>query len=146
MAGTQRGFDADKFRTAIRFVFTMAAPPEVEQQLIFGFAEDVSFTGPADGDAVPFDPSAPITRTVRTPLSRPCDVQFDRATDEITAFGVVIPAKITVTLLDEDYNDVQDATWVLVNGNRYLRHYEKPSYGLFDVGLHEMVFLAEDER
>lgn len=145
MAGTQRGFDAEKFRTAIRFVFEMAAPPDEDRQLTFHFTEEVSFTGPADGDSIPFDPGEAVTRTVRPPIQRPCDVEFIRATDEITAFGVVVPSKIKVTLLDDDFEDVKDASFVVVNGDKYLRHYQPPAYGLFDVGLHEMIFVAENE-
>lgn len=146
MAGTQRGFRADKFRTAIRFVFDMAAPPETDYQLTFHFTDTISFVGPSDGDSVPFDPAEPITRTTQPPIQRPCDVEFLRSTDEVTAFGVVVPAKLKVTLLDEDYEDVKAASFVVMGGDRYLRHIEPPSFGLFDVGLHELIFIAENER
>jgi hypothetical protein len=146
MAGTKRGFNANKFREKIRFVFTMEAPPEEDRQLTFHFTSTIDIVGPADGDSVPFDPTEPVTRTTRPPLKRPCDVQFVQVADEGTTFGVVVPAKLKVLLLDEDYDDVKDASFVIMNGDRYLRHYEPPSFGLFDVGLHEMVFIAENER
>jgi hypothetical protein len=139
-------FNADAFRTAIRFVFEMAEPPEQERAVTFHFADTVAFNGPADGEQVPFDPAETIVRTTPAPVRRPCDVEFVKASDEPTAFGIVIPAKVKVTLLDVDYEDVKEATFIIVNGDRYLRHYEPPAYGLFDVGLHEMVFIAENER
>ncbi len=142
----QYQFDGDRFRNAIRFVFEMGTPTEDEQQVTFHFADTLTFAGPADGEQVPFNPAEAIVRNTPPPIRRPCDVEFTKATDEPTAFGIVIPARITVTLLDEDYQDVKDATFIIVNGDRYIRHYEPPSYALFDVGLHEMVFIAENER
>jgi hypothetical protein len=139
-------FNADKFRSAIRFVFEMGESPDEDRQVWFHFADTVSFSGPGDGESVPFNPSESIVRTSPVPIQRPCDVEFTKASDEPTAFGVVVPAKIKVTLLDQDYEDVKDATFIMVNGDRYLRHYEPPAFGLFEVGLHEMVFIAENER
>ena len=146
MAGNNPRFRPDLFREKIRYVFEMAKPPEADQQLWFHFTGTVNFAGPADGDSVPFDPDEAITRTVRAPLQRPCDVEFTKASDDPTAFGTIIPAKITVTLLDEDYDDVKEASFVVMGGDKYLRVYEPPSYGLFSVGLHTMVFVAENER
>lgn len=138
-------FNADTFRNAIRFAFEMEADPDVDNRLTFHFGPTVAFTGNADGDKVPFDPNeAPIT-TTPAPINVPCDVQFTAATDAPTSFGTVIPAKVKVLLLDEDYEQVKDAAFVVMNGDRYNRQYIPPSSGLFNVGLHEMVFQAENE-
>jgi hypothetical protein len=139
-------FPSDKFRNAIRFVFEMAASTDEDRKLTFHFADTVTVTGTADSEEVPFDPTVPVTRVVKTPVTVPCDIEFQQAGDEPTAFGVVVPAKVKVLLLDEDYELVKDASFIVVNGDKYTRNYEPPDFALFDVGLHEMVFIAENER
>jgi hypothetical protein len=138
-------FNGDRFRNAIRFVFEMGAPPEDGIGLVFHFSDTVTFTGPSDSNVVPFDPTQAATRETRTPVTVPCDVEFVSASEQPTAFGGIIPAKLKVLLLDDDYEKVADAIFVVMNGDRYNRQYEEPSFGLFDVGLHTMVFQAEDE-
>jgi hypothetical protein len=138
-------FDAKRFRNAIQFVFEMGEPPDVAQQIMFHFTDVLTFAGNADGDLVPFNPAETPTRVTKAPLNVPCDVEFVGAGDQETAFGAVIPAKLKVLLLDVDYAKVKDASFVVMNGDRYLRDYEQPSFGLFDVGLHTMVFKAENE-
>jgi hypothetical protein len=138
-------FPADKFRNAVRFLFEMESPPEDEARITFHFAETVTYAGAQDSEKVPFDPAQAPTRTVRTPVNVPCDITFKNQSDEPTAFGTVVPATVTILLLDEDYAQVADAAFVIINGDRYMRHYEEPSFGLFDVGLHTMVFVAENE-
>lgn len=138
-------FNAAKFRNAIQFVFEMAAPPEAGIGLMFYFTDVVTPDAPYDGDLVPFDPAESFVRTTRPPISVPCDVEYVSAGEEPTAFGSVIPSKLKVLLLDEDYVKVADTTFVVMNGDRYNRSFEEPSFGLFDVGLHTIVFVAEDE-
>lgn len=138
-------FDADKFRNAIGFVFQMAEPPETGLAIQFHFNDTVTVSSPSDSDYVPFDPTMAPTRTSRDPVHVPCDVQFTAASDNPTAFGDVIPAKVSVLLLDVHYEQVSDAAYVIINGDRYNRQYEPPSFGLFTVGLHTLVFVAENE-
>ncbi len=138
-------FPADKYRNAIRFVFEMESPPEVDRRIQFHFTDTVTFTGPSDSDKVPFDPTQAPIRVIKPAINVPCDIEFIAAPDEPTAFGAVIAAKIKVLLLDLDYEQVKTCSFVILNGDRYNRHYEPPSFGLFNVGLHEMVFVAENE-
>jgi hypothetical protein len=138
-------FNGPAFRNAIRFVNEMAAPPLPADQLVFHFTAAVAFAGYSDGDQVPFNPAEAVTRTIPAPISVPCSVEFTPAADVPTAFGTVVPAKIKVLLLDEDYLLVADASYVVSDGDRYNRQFVPPSFGLFDVGLHEMTFVAENE-
>jgi hypothetical protein len=145
MAGTNSSFNADKFRTAIRFAMTLGAPPATGDQLTFHWNPTTATGAAKDGEGVPFDPAAIITRTSRPSVSRPCAVEFVDAADEPTAFGMVIPSKVKVTLLDEDYDAVKDADFVVITGDKYLRSHEPPSVGLFDVGVHQVIYVAENE-
>lgn len=145
MAGTNSSFNADKFRTAIRFAMTLGAPPATSDQLTFHWNPTATTAASKDGEGVPFDPTAAITRITRTPVTRPCAVEFVDAADEPTAFGLVIPSKLKVTLLDVDYDAVKDADFVVVGGDKYVRSHEPPSLGLFDIGVHSVIYTAENE-
>lgn len=145
MAGTNSSFNADKFRTAIRFAMTLGTPPATGDQLTFHWNPTVTTGAAKDGEGVPFDPAATITRSSRAAITKPCAVEFVDAADEPTAFGLVIPSKVKVTLLDEDYNAVKDADFVVITGDKYVRSHEPPSLGLFDVGVHSVIYTAENE-
>lgn len=146
MAGSSTGFNAAAFRAGIRFAMTMGAPPADADALKFHWNPTVTSSGVMDGDGVPFDPAAPVTRTqTKAPVSRPCAVEFIDAAGEVTAFGVVVPSKVRVTLLDEDYQAVKDADYVVIGGDKYVRDEQPPSYGLFDVGVFQIVYVAENE-
>lgn len=140
-----RQFNAAAFRNAIRFVFEMEQPPETGLRITFHFEDIITYTGRQDGERVPFDPTQSVIRTTPTPVTVPCDVTFKSQGDEPTAFGTVVPAKVNVLLLDVDYQKVKTASYVYINHDKYLRHFEEPAFGLFDVGLHTMVFVAENE-
>lgn len=145
MAGTNTSFNAAAFRNSIRFAMNMGTPPAGADQLTFFFNPTRVTSAVRDGEGVPFDPSATVTSTPRTPVRRPCAVEYLDASDEPTAFGSVLPAKVRVTLLDEDFRAVRDADYIVVSGDRYLRHHVPPAFGLFDVGVYQMVFQAENE-
>ena len=59
--------------------------------------------------------------------------------------ATLTPQKLRVTLLDSDYDAVKDADFVVISGDRYIRHHEPPSVGLFQVGVHQILFTAENE-
>lgn len=145
MAGTSNSFKPAAFRAAIRSAMTMGAPPEADYQLKFYWNPSRTSAATKDGEGIPFDPAAPITSTTRDPVSVPCAVEYLDAAGQPSPFGAVVPSKVRVTLLDEDYEVVKTADYVVVGGDRYLRHHEPPSFGLFEAGVHQIVYVAENE-
>lgn len=143
MAGTFPGGGSKAFRTGIRFVYNMAAPPLTDEQATFYFPSTLVYNSPVDGDNVPFDPNATVTRTVPDPVRVPCGVEFKDASGNVIPFGEMIPAKVAITLLDEDYTKVSGASYVAVRGVKYDYTHTDPPSGLFDVGLYTMNFEAE---
>lgn len=139
------GFDAARFRSAIRFVFTMAEPPSTVDQLVFHWNPTSTSAGPKSGDGVPFNPTQAITTTTPPTVKRPYLVEYVDAAGEPTPFGKVIPSRVRVWLLDGDYDDVKTADYVVISGDRYERDHEEPSYGLFDVGIHCCTYSAMNE-
>ena len=124
---------------------TMGTPPVAGDQLRFYWNDTRSTAAAVDGEGIPFDPTATITTTTRASVTKPCAVEYIDASGQPTPFGTVVPSKVKVTLLDQDYTAVKDADYIVIGGDRYLRHHEPPSYGLFDVGVHQLVYVAENE-
>ena len=140
------GFNGAEFRNAIRFVYDMAAAPVDEERLTFYFASQLVYNTGVDGENVPFDPTATVTRIVPPPVRNvPCGITYrDRQGEEIV-FGTVTATRLAVTLLDEDYERVKGCDYVVIGGDKYIYKRTEPPSGLFDVGLYTMHFTAESE-
>ncbi len=124
----------------------MAATPD-EQPLTFVFPAQPSVSGTSDGEGVPFDPNAPVVYSTATSVVVPCGVEYlNTRREEGTPFGAVQPSQIRVTLFDEDYQVVQDARWVELEGERYQYTFDEAPSGLFGVGLHYLIFTHEGDR
>jgi hypothetical protein len=145
VASTSGDFDAASFRDAIRFVYTMAAAPVSEDQVYFHFESVLVYNVPVDQDGRPFDPDATVVRTTPTAVQVPCAVEYVDAENQPTSFGLLSPSKVKITLLDQDYALVKDAIYVVIAGDRYNYRRTFPPSGLFDVGLFDMLFVAENE-
>lgn len=144
MAGTNAGFNADAFRTGIRFAMNMGAPPNEDERATFYFSSQLIYNRPVDEDNVPFDPASTVTRNIPDPVQIACAVEFFDANGVPTNFGDLVPSKATVTLLDEEYAQVKDAIGVMLRGEKYLYKSTEMPTGLFDVGIYTMHFVAED--
>lgn len=146
MAGTNPGFDANAFRDNIHFAMQMGAPPEADQQATFHFPSTLVYTGTADAEDVPFDPTTTVTRTTPDPVKVPCAVEYYDSTGQLLdGFGIHQPSRVKVTLLDSDYILVKDADRVVIGGDTYYFRRTEPPSGLFDVGLYVLHFAAEGE-
>ncbi len=145
MAGTNPDFDSAAFRTGIQFVFTMAAPPVGADQVKFYFASTLTYnTAHVDGIGVPFDPVSTVTRSQPAAVSVPCGIEYRDGRGDITVFGETVPATVHITLLDEDFAQVNGCAYIVLHGEKYkLIHVDPPS-GLFDVGIYELTFEAEN--
>lgn len=145
MAGRNSGFNANEFRSAIRFVQTMAAPPEVTDQATFYGESTLVYTGSVDDEAVPFDPTSTVVREPAPGVRVPCGIEYLDAEGQPVPFGFVTASRLAITLLDQEYMKVRDASYVVVAGEKYLYRRTEPPTGLFDVGLYTMHFTAENE-
>jgi hypothetical protein len=145
MAGANSGFDSSAFRAGIQFVFTMAASPVAEEQVAFYFPSQLVYNKSVDTEDVPFDPAATVTSTPTAPIKVPCALEYVDSEGSSGPFGVITPTRVTTTLLDEDYEQVKGATYIVIAGDRYNYRRTEPPSGLFDVGLYTMHFTAENE-
>lgn len=145
MAGRNAGFNAGAFRQGVRFAMNMGAPPDADAQATFFFPEQRTAEGSVDADRVPFDPSQRITTTRRDPVKVPCAIEYFDREGNVTALGQVLPSRAVVTLLDEEYSQVKGCSYVAIGGERFLYRHEEIPRGLFDVGLHTLHFVNEND-
>jgi len=136
MAGTRPGFNGDAFRDGIHTVMAMGAPVNASDRATFYLPGTLVYNVPTDADNVPFDPDAmPVTNEPAAPVVVRCAVEYFDAAGNPTDFGLMVPAKATITVLDEDWAPIENFIYVMLGGERFSRvHVEMPS-ALFDVGV-----------
>jgi hypothetical protein len=160
--GIPVGFDGEGFRNAIKFAMQMGTPtlpdgsPDPDKRPIFikkvaariykDAAGNVIPPPRVDRDGRPFDPTIQVEESRPDPITdADCAVEVDRADADELPVGNFRPTKAVVTLLDVDYERVKDCRELVYNGDRYVYGYEPENNGLFDVGVHTMIYYAVDE-
>lgn len=141
-------FKAASFRDAIRFAMTMGLPDAVDQRVTFQWSTKKTFSVP-DPAGNPYSWSDTPTKVVtHDDVQVPVAVQFKaRATGSAdgTPFGAVENPQLILTLLDEDYAQVEGADLVVADGSTYIVDFIKPPDGLFDVTIYTIYCKAQDE-
>jgi hypothetical protein len=153
--GISADFDGDQFRDSIRFSMQMGISPDGGKQPIFVFRSasrtywrgDVQLTTTPrlDRDGKPLDPTVRVVESPPQTKRVDCAVEIERADAAELPVGNFRPTKATVTLLDQQYEQVKGARELVYNGDRYVYGYEPVGLGLFDVGVNQIIFYAVDE-
>lgn len=144
MAGSLPGFPSDAFRNGIRFAMDMGAPPIEGERATFYFEPQLVYNRPVDDDDVPFDPTSTVVRETPDPLQVTCAVEYFDAQGNPSSFGLIVPSRATILLLDEEYQQVKLAIGVLLRGEKFIYKSTEMPLGLFDVGIYQMHFISED--
>lgn len=131
----------------------MGAAPEAPRQAYFFFPSQLVFVDPNDGDAlvdqdgVPFNPDVPVRPETPPPIRVSCAIEYyDDQGQQIGEFGSVAPSRVKVLLLDEEFALVDGCEKVVIDGDTYWYRRTQPPMGLFDVGIFEIWFHAEQGR
>lgn len=154
MAGTSPDFNADEFRTNIRAVFDIFAPVDTDEQAMFYFPNRLVYGVGTDADDVPFDRTAlPVSQQPVAPLRLPCAVEYFDAAGNLTDFGVMVPSRATITLLDTDYHQIDGTvagtmhfSYVMLRGEKFVYRSTEYPDAIFDAGLYTVHVYAEGER
>lgn len=145
MVGTDPRFNAAAFRSAIKNTMRMAAPADVSDRATFRWrpARTYTYDDPASR---PYNWTAtPVSETVPADVQVDVAVEFTGGSERQTALGQFDASKVTLTLLDEDYEQVRGADEVLLGGNTYEVDFVAPPIGLFDVTVYQVFCSARDE-
>lgn len=146
MAGSNSGFDANAFRTGIRFAMNMGLPTASDDQPVFYFNATLVYNAPVDDEDVPFDPQATVTRVAPRPVRGiACAIEYVDEQGQEVVFGNVTAARIKVLLLDEEYAKVKGFDYVVLGGEKYVYKTTEAPLGLFDVGVWTVHCTAEDK-
>lgn len=151
MAGSDARFNAEKFRTAIRFSMNMGLPNSLSERATFIWDTQMTFPV-ADSSGKPFDFSAsPSSTTTFTDVQIPVAIDFlGRGGDALsTRIGEMNVPRIVLTVLDEDFESLTQhdvfANKVRLDDAVYKIDYVGPPVGLFDVTIYQVYAQAMDE-
>lgn len=155
-SGFNVAFPSDEFRNAIKFAMQMGATPDPAQRptFVFGrgartYRKDGAVLDPTtvrkDRDGRPLDPTITWEDAPGARVQADCAIEITRADAAELPVGNFRPTKATVTLLDVDYAQVKGCRELVYLGDRYAFGYEPEAPGLFDVGVHMLVFYAIEE-
>lgn len=130
MAGALDGFDENEVRAALRLAMRAGAPNNPDHQVTFRWKEVKTYAS-ADPAGKPYDySSSPVTDETHPDVKVPAAVEYlQPASTELTAGEMDrLPAKLT--LLDEDYAQVEGAGTVLIGGMEFDIAFIEPPQGL----------------
>lgn len=140
------GFDAGAFRTGIQFAMQMGLDPETPTGVVFIMAPVIDPDDTTvDAQGVPWDPAEVGTLPEEgAEISANCAVEFFSASGVNTTGTDVEPARVLVTILDDDWLPVSGCIAIRLGDRVYRRNYKQPTMGLFSVGVHQVAFQAGD--
>lgn len=125
----------------------VGAPANAADQPVFFMPQpSVTSGGPADQEGVPFSPTSRIVHPPRPKVSNiPCAIEYRDSEGALSNFGVIVPSRVVLTLLDQDYAAVKGFDYVVIGGTKFnYRRTETPK-GLVSVGLYRVHCTSEDE-
>ena len=153
--GISVDFPSSDVENGIRFAMQLGMHPDVDRQIYFlkkvpgvtYWRSGSQISTPAlDRDGTPLDP----TVETRTQPDEKVRVDYAVEVNETQTFvdsgvGVLRPTKITITLLYSDYIQVKDLRECYYNGDRFIYSYEPEADGLFDLAVHQLIYVARDD-
>lgn len=141
------GFNADEFRAAIRNAMIMGLPDAESARATFRWKPSRNYSV-ADSGGNPYDYTAePEDEDAPDDVQVPVAVRFYPTTViNGTAMGNFDNPHVEITVLDEDYVEIEGADEVLLGGDTYQIRYVGPPQGLFTVTVYTIWAQALDER
>jgi hypothetical protein len=143
------GFDADTFRKKIRQTMMMGLPEKVEDRptFIWKIKDQFAVAAPS-GNPYNFAATPTVKDTAHPPVQIPIAVEYASTSGRTmggSPIGEFDNTRVTITVLDEDYELVIGADQVKLGGNTYNIEYWAPPIGLFPVTTYQAFLVAEDE-
>lgn len=157
--GLTASFPTETVRNAFLFAMQMGKPNDVTRQVRFikkapgrqYFKNSVEqFQPPAgtlrlDRDGRPLDPEVVIVQTPDQEIDVDVAIELTEATAEELPIGNFRPVKATITMMVEEYEQIQGCRELEYNTDRYGFAYELDATGLFDITVHTLIFYALNE-
>lgn len=145
-AGFGSGFNADKFREAIRATMTMGLPNSPSERATFRWTPVRTYDRESPSKNPYTWTATPTSSDTHEDVQIPVAVEMhSRVLPMDTAVGHFDPVKVVLTVLDTDYVLIQGADIVLLGGNTYDVDFVAPPEGLFEVTVYSIWATARDE-
>lgn len=141
------GFDAAKFREAIRGTMMMGMPNAEAERATFKWKPARDFTV-EDNGGDPYNLSAtPVSNVQHPDVEVPVAVEFisRSAFSPQLPVGEIQNSRVIITILDLDYEEVRGADWVKFDTSEYEIDFVAPPVGLFEVTVYQIFATAIDE-
>jgi hypothetical protein len=149
MAATPQisGFNPDEVRAGLRLAMQVGLPVTPADQPTFYMPATVTTDGShkVDSGGTPYLPTYRPDVARPTPIKVPCAVEYVDGEGKILAFGTIVPARVKLTFLDQDYAKVKGFDFVAIGGTKYFYKRDEPPLGLISVGIHIVHCMSEDE-
>lgn len=146
MANAPVPFDPQAFVQGILTAMTIGEPTREEDKATFYFPADMVAEGSRDSEGIPFDPSTTATPVPRRPPVRvPCAVEYQDAEGKIENWGVLVPSKAVITLLDNEYQQVKGFSFVVIGGVKYMYSRTETPVAMVTVDVWTVHCVAEDQ-
>lgn len=153
--GIPAGFDEQAFRNAIAFSMQMGRPNDPTRKPVFlkkstgrtYWKDGVELTTPPrmGRSGEPLDPTIKVVKAADQPIEVDCAIEVEDVKAEDLPVGNFKPTKLTVTVLDTEYDKLAGVKELRYNGDLYQKDHEPEINGLFGVDVHALVFFAVDE-
>lgn len=143
MAGNPPGFNPTEVRNGLRFAMTFGIPEGSPPT----FVMPTTYTAGGDFDShgVPWHPDdVPVPGTPGQSIAVPCAVEYTQGPGKADTFSHLMPSKILLTLLDEEYQQIKGFEYVVINGNKYLYRNTQAPVGLGSIEVWQIVCESED--
>lgn len=139
-------FDEARVLEGIKKAMGFGEPTRTEDKVTFYFNARSTPVGEVDEEGVPFDPADRVTNTREDEaVIVDCAVEYQDRAAQTETFGVYIPARVILTLLDPDWQQVKDFSFVKAGGDIYHRSTVEPPVALGSIDVWSVICLAEGE-
>jgi hypothetical protein len=145
MAGRLRGFNPDEVRAGLRLAMSVGLPPVESEQPTFFWSPVTTNTARADETGVPYDVNVRRQTAPARSLRVTCAVEYFDNAGKLENFGVMVPTKVVLTLLDQEYEQVKGFHAVVIGGSRYFYQRTETPQGLGSIGVYSVHCVAEDQ-
>lgn len=139
-------FDEARVLEGLKKAMGFGEPTRPEDKVTFYFNERSTPAGEVDEEGVPFDPDdRVINEREGEAVIVDCVVEYQDRAAQTETFGVYIPARVILTLLDPDWQQVKDFSYVKAGGDIYWRSTVEPPVALGTIDVWSVICLAEGE-
>lgn len=139
-------FNAEQALAGLKRAMGFGEPTRAADKVTFYFNARSVAAGTVDEDGIPFNPTDRITNTrAAEAVVVDCALEYEDRAAKAETFGVIVPARVVLTLLDPDWQLVKDFAYIKAGGDTYHRSSVEPPVALGSIDVWSVLCVAEGE-